>query len=150
MRCKDAPQRCERHYVYVVTETIEGQTLARWMTDHPCLTLQTVRGIVEQIARGLQAFYRLEMLHQDLQPHSVMIEQTGTVKIINFGATRVAGVLATAAATHARSSILGAAQFTAPGYFLGLEGTACSDLFSLGVVTHQMLSGRLPAAVWRR
>ena len=56
------------------------------MIDNPRPDLETVRGIVEQIAAGLQAFHRKEMLHQDLRPENVMIDRTGTVKIIDFGA----------------------------------------------------------------
>ena len=133
----------ERHYLYVATEFIDGQTLSQWMIDHPKPALETVRGIVEQIAKGLQAFHRLEMLHQDLRPDNIMIDSTGTVKIIDFGAVRVAGVEEMAAA-NARSHILGTAQYTAPEYFLGEAGSDQSDMFSLGVITYQMLSGRLP------
>ena len=81
-----------RNYLYVVTEFIEGQTLAQWMIDNPKPDLATVRRFIEQIARGLQAFHRLEMLHQDVKPDNVLIDATGTLKIIDFGATRVAGI----------------------------------------------------------
>ena len=143
---KPCPQTRERHYLYVVTEFIDGQTLSQWMIDNPKPDVETVRGIVEQIARGLQAFHRLEMLHQDLRLDNIMIDKTGTVKIIDFGATRVAGIMemATAHDRDAQNDILGTAQYTAPEYFLGQAGTARSDLFSLGVITYQMLSGRLP------
>src|SRR5690606_10765214 len=67
----------KRHYLYTVSEFIDGQTLAQWMIDHPRPDLETVRGIVEQIARGLRAFHRLEMLHQDLRPQNLMIDATG-------------------------------------------------------------------------
>ena len=140
---KPCEQTRERHFLYVATEFIDGQTLAQWIIDNPHPDLETVRGIVEQIARGLQAFHRLEMLHQDLRPNNVMIDKTGTVKIIDFGATRVAGLVEMAPPVE-RSNILGTAQYTAPEYFLGEAGTARSDLFSLGVITYQMLSGRLP------
>ncbi len=62
------------------------------MIDHPQPDLETVRGLVEQIAKGLQAFHRLEMLHQDLRPENIMIDSAGTVKLIDFGSTRVAGI----------------------------------------------------------
>ena len=137
-----APTR-KRHFLYVVTEFIDGQTLAQWMIDHPKPDLETVRGIVEQIAKGLRAFHRLEMLHQDLRPENIMIDATGTVKIIDFGSTRVAGVMEVDTAV-ARHRILGTAQYTAPEYFLGEDGTPRSDLFSLGVIAYQMLTGRLP------
>ena len=140
---KPCEQTRKRGYLYVATEFIDGQTLAQWMIDNPKPDLETVRGIVEQIAKGLQAFHRLEMLHQDLRPENIMIDKTGTVKIIDFGATRVAGIAEMATANE-RSNILGTAQYTAPEYFLGEAGTARSDIFSLGVITYHMLSGRLP------
>jgi serine/threonine protein kinase len=126
-----------------VTEFIEGQTLSQWMIDHPKPGLETVRGIVEQIARGLRAFHRLEMLHQDLRPDNIMIDGTGTVKIIDFGSTKVAGIMESAppALQH---NLLGTAQYTAPEYFLGEAGSSRSDMFSLGVITYQMLTGKLP------
>ena len=82
----------KRNYLYVVTEFIDGQTLTQWMIDNPKPDLETVRGIVEQIASGLRAFHRMEMLHQDLRPDNIMIDKTGTVKIIDFGSTKIAGV----------------------------------------------------------
>lgn len=57
----------KRNYLYLVTEYINGQTLMQWMIDNPKPDLETVRGIVEQIAKGLRAFHRMEMLHQDLR-----------------------------------------------------------------------------------
>ena len=147
---KPFQQNRARGYLYVATEYIEGQTLSQWMIDNPEPALETVRGIVEQIAKGLQAFHRLEMLHQDLRPDNVMIDKTGTVKIIDFGAVSVAGITEMASQFE-RSHIQGTAQYTAPEYFLGESGSARSDLFSLAVITYQMLSGRLPygAAVAR-
>jgi serine/threonine protein kinase len=132
-----------RNYVYVVSEFIDGQTLTQWMIDHPKPALETVRGIVEQIGKGLRAFHRLEMLHQDLRPENIMIDPTGTVKIIDFGSTRVAGVMDMMPVGTA-NQLLGTAQYSAPEYFLGGAGTPRSDLFSLAVITYQMLTGRLP------
>ena len=136
-------QTRERRYLYVVTEFIDGQTLSQWMIDNPKPDVEAVRRIVEQIASGLQAFHRMEMLHQDLRPDNVMIDRTGTVKLIDFGATRVAGIAEMSMPLEA-GDILGTAQYTAPEYFLGEPGTARSDLFSLAVIAYQMLSGRLP------
>ena len=132
----------KRNYLYTVTEFIDGQTLTQWMIDNPKPKLAAVRAIVEQIAKGLQAFHRLEMLHQDLRPENVMIDATGTVKIVDFGSTRVAGIVESASSVQNLPQ--GTVQYTAPEYFLGEAGTARSDLFSLGVIAYQMLSGRLP------
>jgi serine/threonine protein kinase len=127
-------------------EFIDGQTLTQWMIDNPKPDLETIRGIVEQIAKGLQAFHRLEMLHQDIRPENIMIDKTGTVKIIDFGSTKVRGVVE-ASPSIDHNDILGTAQYTAPEYFLGESGSSRSDIFSLGVITYQMLTGRLPYGV---
>ena len=132
-----------RNFLYLVSEYIDGQTLTQWMIDNPAADLETVRGIVEQIARGLRAFHRKEMLHQDLRPDNIMVDRTGTVKIIDFGSTRITGV-AEAEPSGLHDDILGTLQYTAPEYFLGEGATARSDLFSLGVITYQMLTGKLP------
>jgi len=133
----------KRNYLYVVMEYVEGQTLTQWMIDNPKPNLETIRNIVDQIAKGLRAFHRMEMLHQDLRPQNVMIDKTGTVKIIDFGSVKVTGVVEASPPTD-HDNILGTAQYTAPEYFLGENGSSRSDLFSLGVITYQMLTGRLP------
>jgi serine/threonine protein phosphatase PrpC/predicted Ser/Thr protein kinase len=135
---KPFPRTRERHFLHVAMEYVEGQTLAQWMTDHPRPELEKVRGIVEQVARGLQAFHRMEMLHQDLRPQNILLDATGTVKIIDFGSVSVAGMDDNA------SRVLGTFQYTAPEYFVGDPGTERADLYSLGVIAYQMLSGRLP------
>ena len=113
------------------------------MIDNPKPDLETVRGIVEQIAKGLRAFHRKEMLHQDVRPDNIMIDKTGTAKIIDFGSTKITGVVE-AAPPAVHGDILGTLQYTAPEYFQGESGTPRSDMFSLGVIAYQMLTGRLP------
>jgi serine/threonine protein phosphatase PrpC len=135
-------QRKPRRYLYSVWAYINGQTLTQWMRDHPEPDLVEVRGIIEQVAKGLRAFHRLEMLHQDVRPDNIMIDRHGTVRLIDFGAVRVAGI---AEADEAGGEdILGTAQYTAPEYFLGEGGTPRSDLYSLAVIAYQMLTGTLP------
>jgi serine/threonine protein phosphatase PrpC len=133
----------KRNYLYVAMEFVDGHTLRQWMIDNPKPDLETVRGFVEQIAKGLRAFHRKEMLHQDLRPDNIMIDKTGTAKIIDFGATKIAGI-AEAIPFIGQNDILGTAQYTAPEYFRGEGGSPRSDMFSLGVIAYQMLTGKLP------
>lgn len=132
--------------LYVVMEYIEGQSLRQWMLDNPKPNLETVRKIIEQIARGLIHFHRRGMLHQDIRPENILIDKEGTVKIIDFGSTRVAGVVEANEAFDDRQ-ILGTFQYTAPEYFVGYAGTAKSDQFSLGVIAYEMLTGWFPYGV---
>lgn len=136
-------QSRKRNYIYTVSEYIEGQTLTQWMIDNPKPTIEVVRAITEQIGKGLQAFHRLEMVHQDLRPDNILIDKSGTVKIIDFGSTSIEGI-ADINSYLEQEHILGTAQYSAPEYFLGKKGTSSSDIFSLGVIVYQMLCGKLP------
>lgn len=135
------PER-HRNFLYTVTEFIDGQNLRQWLADNPDPDLETVRGIIEQAARGLYALHRMEILHQDIRPENLMIDSQGTVRIIDFGAARVAGIVE--ASEPQPSGIPGTALFVAPEYFLGETGTTRSDLYSLGVMAYHMLSGEFP------
>jgi serine/threonine protein phosphatase PrpC len=132
-----------RQHLYVAMEYVDGQTLNQWMIDHPRPDLDSVRRIIEQVAKGLQALHRKEMLHQDLRPDNIMIDRHGTVKIIDFGSVHVAG-LAEGTREAGAEELLGSLQYTAPEYFTGEGGSAQSDLFSLALITYQMLTGALP------
>lgn len=137
VRAAASPAR--RSALYVAMDYVEGQSLAQWMIDNPEPKLETLRDIVGQIAKGLQALHRMEMLHQDLRPENIIVDETGTVKIIDLGSVRVGGIDETG-----KNPVLGTVQYIAPEYLVGEGGTARSDLFSLGVIAYQMLTGRLP------
>ncbi|KAA2313212.1 bifunctional protein-serine/threonine kinase/phosphatase [Pseudooceanicola sediminis] len=141
LRAATPPAR--RSALYVVTEFVEGVTLRQWMTDHPHPSLDQVRDIVGQAIRGLRTFHRSDMLHQDLRPENIMIDRAGTVKIIDLGAARVAGVQE-AAPVPGDAPILGTLQYAAPEYFSGDPVGWRADLFSLGVIAYEMLTHRLP------
>jgi serine/threonine protein phosphatase PrpC len=132
-----------RSSLYVVTDFIEGQTLRQWMQDNSKPSFEQVRDILEQVIRGLRAFHRREMLHQDLRPENIMIDTDGVVKIIDFGGTYVAGVQE-AVPLREEDGILGTLQYSAPEYFSGEQVSWRSDLFSLGVIAYEMLTGVLP------
>ncbi len=133
----------KRTFLYYVTEFVSGKTLRQWMTDNPKPQLQQVRNIVDQIAKGLRAFHRLEMVHQDLKPENIMIDEHGTVKIIDFGSTKIAGI-EEISTPLLDNSALGTVNYSAPEYLINLPGNNRSDIFSLGVITYQLLCGRLP------
>ena len=138
---KASPITHARNFVYTVNEYIEGQTLKQWLLDHPKPSLEMVRNIIEQVAKGLRVFHRQEMLHQDIRPENIMIDASGTVKIIDFGSTQVAGLTETQGLTD---QALGTTMYMAPEYFLGEMGSVQSEQFSLAVLTYYMLSGRFP------
>ena len=137
-----APER-QRSCLHLATAYVQGTSLRQWLLDHPKPELETVRQLVEQIARGLRAFHRLEMVHQDLKPENILIDEQGTVVLIDFGATRIAGLQE----LHEHQEPhwpRGAALYSAPESFLGESTGWQADQFSLGVITYQLLTGQLP------
>ena len=129
-----------RSKLYTLSNYIEGQSLAQWMAEHPKPSLHQVRSIIQQIATGLQVMHRAEIIHRDLRPENILIDDQGTVTIIDFGEVSIAGL----EGVNTDNTVPGSLQYTAPEYLLGAAGTAGSDVFSLGVLTYQILSGQLP------
>lgn len=133
----------KRTFLYTVVEYIQGQSLAQWMMENQNPTLAQVRGTVDQISRGLRAMHRLEMIHQDLKPDNILIDANKTLKIIDFGSTKIAG-LAEIKSVVEHSHIVGTANYSAPEYFKGDVGTPRSDIYSMGVIAYEMFTGKLP------
>ncbi len=133
--------RCR--FLYYTTEYIEGQTLRTWMVDNPRPTLSAVRNLIEQLVAGLRAFHRLEMVHRDLKPENILIDTTQTVKIIDFGSTKIAGI-DEIQTPYERNPALGALDYAAPEYFEGHTGNPQTDIYALGAITYEMLTGKLP------
>ncbi len=141
MRVLEIPRK--RTALYYIAEHIQGRTLRQWMEDEPRANINTVRDFAEQIARGLRAFHRLEMIHQDLKPENILIDENGTLKIIDFGSTKIAGIDEISAPIQF-NNILGTINYTAPEYHIGNTGSNRSDIFSLGVIIYELLTGHLP------
>lgn len=136
-----SPRR--REFLYSAMHYVPGQTLQQWMLDHPNATLEKVRNIVTQIANALEAFHRLEMVYQDLQPQNIIIDDDDNITIIDFGAVSVAGLAEMYTQTE-EANLLGTIQYAAPEQFIGHPATPQTDIFALGVMTYQLLTGRLP------
>lgn len=143
---KAYPQQRPRHYLYTVMEYVDGQSLAQWMIDNPSPDLETVRRFAEQMVRGLLAMHRQEMVHRDLRPENILIDGTGTLKIIDFGSTRIEGIQDIVPESP-QTQMPGTAHYSAPEYFLGDPGSPRSDLYSLAAIVYRMLSGASPYGV---
>lgn len=140
---KSCQLKHQRNFLYSTVEYIQGQTLQQWMSENPKASLMQVRGSISQIAKGLRCMHRMEMIHQDLKPNNIIIDKNNTLIIIDFGSTKVAG-LAEIRSVIEHNNIVGTANYSAPEYFKGEQGTSRSDVFSLGVIAYEMLTGKLP------
>ncbi len=130
-------------FLYHVCEYIDGQTLSQWMFDNPDPNLGQVRDIVEQIIIALRSFQRLDVVHRDLKPDNIMIDTYGKVFLIDYGTALIAS-LAENDSVLAETVPQGTLNYIAPETLLSLHADQQSDLFSLGVITYEMLCGQLP------
>ena len=135
---KQAPQ-----FLYYLTEYVEGQTLAQWIEGNPKPDVNRVIQITEQIVKGLRAFHRKEVLHQDLKPDNIVIDKQCQVKLIDFGSSYVMGVHEISSPIL-RDEILGTADYSAPELLLNEKSGFKADQFSLASIVYEMLTGRLP------
>ncbi|MGP8305496.1 protein kinase domain-containing protein [Vibrio sp. YIC-376] len=137
------PRPADSKFIYQVCEYIEGSTLRQWMHDHPNPHLDTVREILDGIVKAVRVFQRADMVHRDLKPENIMITRDLEVKIIDFGAVEVKGLSELKTEENA-SFPLGSVNYTAPEYINTGQASTLSDLFSVGIIGYEMLTGHLP------
>lgn len=140
---KVAPEQRSRQWLYYLSEYIDGEPLSKWIENTTKRDVGQVLDIIEQVVRGVRSLHRKETLHQDIKPDNIVLTEDGEVKLIDFGSCLVAGVNEIAS-PFVRDTILGTATYAAPEYKLRCSGSVQSDLFSIAMITYEMLAGQLP------
>ena len=140
---KVVAQQRAKSCLYYLTEYVKGMTLAQWMRENPKPAVEEAVFLIDQIAKGIRAMHRRETLHQDIKPDNILIDGNGQVKIVDFGACHVAGI-AEISTPLQRDIALGTATYSAPEYTLRNTANYRADLFSLAVISYEMLTGELP------
>jgi serine/threonine-protein kinase len=126
---------------FLVIEYVEGKTLAQHIHDRGRLDVAETVAISTAIASALDAAHKSGIVHRDISPQNVLIQPDGTVKVTDFGIARDLG----ATAMTATSMLLGKPQYVAPEAVTGSSPVDIrSDIYSLGVVMYQMLTGAAP------
>jgi len=143
----------EGDVVFMVTELLEGKSLREWLADGP-LPPRKAAEIARQVARGLAAAHAREFVHRDIKPENIFVSREGRAKILDFGlaaSSRLAGSAARDA-THTPTeteltspgTVLGTVDYMSPEQTRGEEVDHRSDVFSLGTVLYEMLTGVRP------
>jgi serine/threonine protein kinase len=124
---------------YLVMELVEGEPLSAVIARGPLPPAQ-VRSIVGQAALALAAAHSAGVVHRDVKPANILLTRDGRVKLTDFGIARAAD-----GASHTRTGeVLGTPQYLSPEQALGKGATGASDLYALGIITQEMLTGRKP------
>jgi serine/threonine-protein kinase len=124
---------------YLVMELLEGASLSSLLRRKKELTLGERLSIVDQIAAGLSEAHAHRIIHRDLKPSNVFVLKNGVVKVLDFGVAKMGEGELTKAGT-----VFGTVEYMAPEQVRGASVNARADIFSLGVVAYEVLSGRNP------
>jgi hypothetical protein len=125
---------------YIAMEYVPGGTLKERISRGGPLDPKAANSIALQIAEALQAAHERGVIHRDVKSHNVLLTSSGGAKVADFGIARAAS----AATISQRSMVLGTASYMSPEQAMGKTVTPKSDLYSLGVVLYEMLTGELP------
>jgi eukaryotic-like serine/threonine-protein kinase len=128
---------------YIVMEYLPGGTLKRRIISEGALPARTAVAVALQIAEALQAAHEHGVIHRDIKPHNILITDSGHVQVADFGIARAAKT--TTISDH--GDIVGTAHYISPEQAMGEPVSPASDLYSLGVVLYEMLTGRVPFEV---
>jgi eukaryotic-like serine/threonine-protein kinase len=128
------------HQHFIVMEHVSGNSCAELLRDHGHLDVAQAIDIVSQACRGLDYAHRNGVVHRDVKPGNLLVSDTDVVKLADFG---IARAVDQSSITQV-GSVLGTAAYLSPEQARGDEAGPQADLYSLGVVTYQLISGRLP------
>jgi serine/threonine protein kinase len=128
------------HQHFIVMEYVPGQSCAEILRDRGHLDIDQAVDIVAQACRGLDYAHRHGVVHRDVKPGNLLVSESGVVKLADFGIARATGQTSITQV----GSVLGTAAYLSPEQARGEEAGPPADLYSLGVVSYQLLSGRLP------
>lgn len=129
-------------FLYHACEYVEGQNLAEWSKDNPLADLVKVRDIVSQLVKALRVLQRHEIVHCDIKLDNFILDSLGRIKLIDFGSSQIGSV--ESELTGQEQLGLGTLNYSAPELFYGQKNNHKSELFSLAVLTYQLLTNRLP------
>jgi eukaryotic-like serine/threonine-protein kinase len=125
---------------YIVMEYVRGYTLKQYIQQHAPLSVPRALDIMEQLTSAISHAHANGIIHRDIKPQNILIDERGTVKVTDFG---IAVALSSTTITQT-NSVLGSIHYLSPEQARGGITTEKSDIYSLGIVMFELLTGRLP------
>ncbi|HEU5126859.1 MAG TPA: serine/threonine-protein kinase [Glycomyces sp.] len=125
---------------YLVMELVRGRSLADILRDRGTLPPDEVMKIVATAADALETAHRADIIHRDIKPANLLVDDNGTVKIVDFGIASARG----ASGLTETGTVMGTLAYASPEQLNGAELTGATDLYSLGIVAYEALKGQPP------
>lgn len=134
----------QKSRTYLVMEFLEGQTLANLLLRMKCLPVQDAVSIASTLCEALDYMHRrrLNVIHRDLKPENIMVCNDGSIRIMDFGIVKATGSRSFKYAGY--SSALGTPDYLAPEQVQGEPGDERTDIYSLGAILYEMVTGSVP------
>lgn len=130
----------ENDIYFIVMEYVEGKTLKQYIQQNKVILIEEVIDIMKQLTSAIEHAHQNQIVHRDIKPHNILIDNLGHVKVTDFG---IAMAL-TATSITQTNSVLGSVHYLSPEQARGGMANKKSDIYSLGVVMFELLTGRLP------
>ncbi|UTE71136.1 Stk1 family PASTA domain-containing Ser/Thr kinase [Rossellomorea marisflavi] len=125
---------------YIVMEYVHGMTLKQYIQQHSPVDVEKAIDIMKQLTKAIAHAHQNHIIHRDIKPHNILLDEEGNVKITDFG---IAMALSATSITQT-NSVLGSVHYLSPEQARGGMATKKSDIYSLGIVMFELLTGRLP------
>ena len=130
----------EEGIYYIVMEYVHGCTLKQYIQQHAPLSVEQAVNIMMQLTSAISHAHECRIIHRDIKPQNILIDENGIIKITDFG---IAVALSSTTITQT-NSVLGSIHYLSPEQARGGNATEKSDIYSLGIVMFELLTGRLP------
>src|SRR5690606_22099289 len=130
----------EDHVLYMVMEYVDGMTLKEYIQHFSPIPVSEAVDIMKQIASAISHAHENDIVHRDIKPQNILINKNGQVKVTDFG---IAMALSATSLTQT-NSILGSVHYLSPEQARGGQATKKSDIYSIGIVFFELLTGRIP------
>ena len=128
----------EQNIFYIVMELVEGITLKTYIEKKGRLTVKEATSIAIQVASGLEIAHNNQIVHRDIKPQNIIISREGKVKVTDFGIAK------SISSNTNTADAMGSVHYTSPEQARGGYSDAKSDIYSLGIVMYEMVTGRVP------
>ncbi|HEY9577026.1 MAG TPA: protein kinase, partial [Pseudobacillus sp.] len=125
---------------YIVMEYVDGMTLKQYIQQYSPIPVEKTIDIMKQLASAIAFAHHNSIIHRDIKPHNILMDREGNVKITDFG---IAMALSATSITQT-NAVLGSVHYISPEQARGGMATKKSDIYALGIVMFELLTGQLP------
>lgn len=125
---------------YIVMEFVEGRNLKEIIREYAPLSTEQSVNLAKQITGAIQNAHEKHIIHRDIKPHNILVTSNGHAKVTDFG---IARAVSSATVTHT-GDIVGSVHYLSPEQAKGIQSNEQSDIYSLGIVLYELLTGKVP------